>query len=762
MLKSLVIAQVEQIASKNYRLELGKIEIGWWALNAHFYDVKFSKVKNSLSSDEQFFFILKASHIKIKGIQLYNLLFNHQIEIKKLSVFEPIIQLNYNDTIVPKLNTDGNLQQFNFKISDIELKNAKIKIIRSSGSVFNLKSKRLTYKIKQSEIFLEKVNMDARKKNERKIDITFNISAATLQGINLNGILNGNAIHYKACHVDSMKINWFWSEKHISKSKNKNDTIVKDNKVAEFIINPIYIKHIHFLHYGKNGTTETLADDLKYKLEQLQLNNFAFTINQQSILKGKIDGVNVLGFNVSSFIETHHGYLKEVSLINPSINLNYKSQKATNADLQKEDEFLLDSILHFNIKNGSFSFKNDNQKNLKFELNAIGLIAKNVHPQYWQNKYSDKLFTDISLHVGASYLNLPNNRYHFNIQSASYNLRQEMITVNGFGVSSNYKKNTFHSIVKKQIAMLDLKLKKLSASAFNLIDLIRHERFICNSIYANQLVASFYKDKNIPLLESDYKKFPQELIHDLKFPFEIKSVHIAQSELISELLNPGSKNIARISVNNVKANFYNINNKKYSGNQLKVDFEGKIANSGLLQANANLDMYSSEFNHSLHAQIGTMPFNQLNEFMFDFAGVEIKNGILNKAVFDIIGNRKKMTCAMELSYHDLNMVILRNQNKKHKRYRNIASILANVFIYNHNPEPGKPLRKALIEHEIETNRFIINNWITASLKAMLVTTAPTAASALQLENLHGQNPKQFIYKKPNILSRFIEKKRRTR
>jgi hypothetical protein len=46
-----------------------------------------------------------------------------------------------------------------------------------------------------------------------------------------------------------------------------------------------------------------------------------------------------------------------------------------------------------------------------------------------------------------------------------------------------------------------------------------------------------------------------------------------------------------------------------------------------------------------------------------------------------------------------------------------------------------------------------------SLKAMLVTTAPTAANALQINNLINQNDSVEDLRQPNWLKRFIEKKK---
>jgi len=114
---------------------------------------------------------------------------------------------------------------------------------------------------------------------------------------------------------------------------------------------------------------------------------------------------------------------------------------------------------------------------------------------------------------------------------------------------------------------------------------------------------------------------------------------------------------------------------------------------------------------------------------------------------------------LDLIYHDLNMVVLRNQNPNKKTYRAIASIVANVLIYNHNPEPGRPLRRSKVEQEYISNKFIIGNWISTGLKALVLTTAPTAANALQIESSSDENSPSNENKKPNLLNRLLGRKK---
>jgi hypothetical protein len=417
-------------------------------------------------------------------------------------------------------------------------------------------------------------------------------------------------------------------------------------------------------------------------------------------------------------------------------------------------------IDEFEIKNGNLNLNHQNKKSLQFKVNTINLKAKKINPSFFDSPLNTKLVEQLNLNTGAIFFNFPSNLYHIKIANAAYNLSHENLQIDSLHIESNYSKKAFYVQVKKQIARIDCSLQNLMVNGFNINYLLNNNKFQGNEIEAKKVLVTFYKDKNIPLLPNDYKKFPQELLYEIEYPIKINKMYVKDAEITNEILNPGAGSSAKIKINHIYSEIEHIENRKYKGNLLKLKFEGRITGAGLLKANATLDMFAKDFYHTVHAEIGSMPFKHLNDFMFDFAAIEISSGTLDKAIIDIVGNNKFLKCNLDLSYHNLSMDILRNHNKKNKKYRNIASILANTIIYNSNPEPGKKLRKSSIKEEYIANKFIVGNWVNTSLKAMLLTTSPSAANALQIKNSDAKNDSLNLVKSPNWLKRFIKRKKR--
>jgi hypothetical protein len=411
------------------------------------------------------------------------------------------------------------------------------------------------------------------------------------------------------------------------------------------------------------------------------------------------------------------------------------------------------------IHNGVLQLSDKLKPHLLFDVQHIALLVKNLDPQYLYRPNETSTPDHIMMTSGKVHINFPNNIYHLNMQATAYNSREQRLQIDSLKMQSNYNKKTFYTHVKKQVSRIDLKVHQLGLNGFDFYHLFNNNQLKANTLDADWLSANFYKNKQVPLGANDYMLFPQQLIDNIPYPICIKQVNIKGGQIKSEILNQGASRAGVIIIDQLQARFENIDNRDYQGNVMKASLTGRLAGSGKMKVNAIFDMFAKDYKHQVRAEIGSMPFQQLNSFMLDFASIEIMSGQLNEAIIDISGNNQKLDCNLYLGYNNLSMNLLKNQNKKHKRYRNIASALANTLIYKNNPEPGKRVRLTNTIYTYEPRKFIVGNWITASFNALLITTAPKAAAALEIVGAHQQPDSLPQRRTPKWLQRFLKKSR---
>ncbi|HRG57696.1 MAG TPA: hypothetical protein PK323_01995 [Bacteroidia bacterium] len=763
LLKEVIIEQVEKFAENNYRLEIGKIDIGIWAFNANIENLKISKLKSKQNVTDKYHFNLSATHVKLKNLYLFDLLISNNLQLNRLQITNPIIVLEYNDTISNKTSNDTSFIHFYYKLSNIILYNPDISVIKSSGEKFKLYVNKIDYNLKNLLLQIEAIDIKGINCTQYNFDYNCYISKASIKGFDLNVLLNDMNFKYSSCVVEDLNIELKAHSILQHKIKPKISFLQNLKSKSSAPLSALSIEKIKFAYQSRFDNIVVNANNFKYENKHLEMEEIFLALRQKHYIESNISKLSIEGFDADEFIELKHSKIKKLFFRNPRFKISLIAQSNySNSKIDTEDKigYTIDLIEGLEIINGAIDLDHRKKRNLKLSVRSLDILAKNIDPMFFDDKQNVTLLRDVTLKTGNIHFNFPNNLYHLNLGKIEYSLLHKSLNIDSLKLKSNYNKSEFYKIVKKQIARIELATKSIYLKDFDINKILNENKFYADEIEAKKSVLTFYKDKNIPLNENDYKQFPQELLKDLNYPIYINRLQINECELVSEILNPGARNIAKININEIQAEFKHIDNTIYKGNTLKVIFEGKIAGAGLLKANAMIDMYATNYHHKVHAEIGSMPFKHLNDFMFDFAAVEISSGTLDRAIIDIDGNNNKIHCKLDLSYHNLNMDILRNRNKKNKKYRNIASILANTIIYNNNPEPGKKLRSSSVTQPYISNKFIVGNWINASLKAMLLTTSPSAANALQIVDSSVTNDSTKIERSPNWLKRFLQRKRK--
>ena len=763
ILKEVIIEQVEKFAENNYQLKIGKIDIGIWAFNANIEGLQVIKIKSKENINDKYHFNLTASHVKLRKLYLIDLLLNKNLQLNRLQINNPKIVLEYNDTIANKTMNDSSFIHFYYKLSNIILNNPDISVIKSSGEKFKLKVKKIDYNLKNLLLQIDAIDIKGIDCVHYNFDYNCSISKAFIKGFDLNVLLNDMNFKYSSCVIEELNIDLIAHSILEHKTRPKKSLLQNLKSKSSAPLSALMIEKIKFSYQSKFDNIVVTADNFKYEKLHLGMDDIFLAIRQKHYIEANISKLRIEGFDVDEFIELKHSKIKKLFFQNPRFKTSLVVQSNyNNSKIAADDKigYAVDMIEELEIINGVIDLDHRKKRKLKLSVQSLDIHAKEINPLYFDEEQNVQLLKQLTLKTGNIFFNFPNNLYHLNLSKSNYNLKNERLTLDSLQIKSNYNKSDFYKIVKKQVARIDLVTVIISISDFNINKILNENKFYANEVEAKKTVVTFYKDKNIPLNEEDYKPFPQELLKDLNYPIHINTLKLNECELVSEILNPGARNIAKINISHIHAEARHIDNSIYKGNKMNVIFEGRIAGAGLLKANAMIDMYATNFHHTVHAEIGNMPFKHLNDFMFDFAAVEISSGTLDRAIIDIDGNNHKMKCKLDLSYHNLNMDIIRNHNKKNKKYRNIASILANTIIYNNNPEPGKKLRSSTITQDYIKNKFIIGNWINASLKCMLLTTAPSAANALQIVDSSVSKDSLQSVRSPNWLKRFLQRKRK--
>lgn len=762
LLKKLIETQVEKFSYANYRLEIADIETSLWAFNAVIKDMRITKVKHQHLPNERYYFTLSASRVYVKQINPIDLFFNHNLQLRELLIEEPDITFDYNDTINTPIEKDSSLIKLYYELNKVVLKNAGIHVNKRSGEKFTLGVHQLSYSLKEKYLLIDSIKIKGLNSVYHAFDYDCKIEHAQLYGLDLNALLNRMEFGYSSCRIGALKMQMKAHSLLKKRPVLNSSQLTPIQSISGGKINPLRIDYLLISYQSKQDFVEVAAKQFFYASKQLSMHQIDLKLNQKHHTTSNIDKVVITGFDADRLINEKHISISRLIIEHPIIKSSLKVHENYVKALPNTADHIgysVDCIKELVIHNGVLQLSDKRKPHLLFDVQHIALLVKNLDPQYLYRPNETSTPDHIMMTSGKVHINFPNNIYHLNMQATAYNTHEKRLQIDSLKMQSNYNKNTFYTHVKKQVSRIDLKVHQLGLNGFDFYHLFNNNQLTASSLDADWLSANFYKNKQVPLGANDYMLFPQQLIDNIPYPICIKQVNIKGGQIKSEILNQGACRAGVIIIDQLKARFENIDNRDYQGNIMKASLTGRLAGSGKMKVNAIFDMFAKDYKHQVRAEIGSMPFQQLNSFMLDFASIEIMSGQLNEAIIDISGNNQKLDCNLYLGYNNLSMNLLKNQNKKHKRYRNIASALANTLIYKNNPEPGKRVRLTNIVYTYEPRKFIVGNWITASFNALLITTAPKAAAALEIVGAHQQPDSLPQRRTPKWLQRFLKKSR---
>jgi len=731
ILKTVIYQQVESFSNNNYVLKLDKIEVGALAFNASIDGFSLtpkneSKNKNFIKAN------IKAKSIKLRGLSLFNLIFYKAITLNRLELVNPKINLILNQAQSEhKFKMDSLI--YLLKINKLIFSQVEIVVNNGLSSMTTLNAKSILYDIKNLKLSMNSFKFQTTD-SEQIMHCVLN--KGLIRGFNLDELLNDRQLNYSAAELDYLKLSIFkkTTETILNQKVNNLHQAVQNKFFKSF--KPLNIQKLDFKYKNDDKTILAIARKLSYSKRDFVINKINLRISNKDTFQFISKRINAKGFDADSIAAGYVISINDIEILEPSIQINLTS--GNNKQIVHKDSiqslinlFYIRKINNLKIINAQYK-QIDHCSSLKIAVKNVNISIKNIYP----NIRNDKLpiqFQKAQINGEELSINLPNNLYRITCSKLNYSQSIGNAFLNNFKLIPNYSKHSFPRIVGKQRARVTMTVNKMELTKFDLQKLLANEAFECDQLNLKKADIYFYKDKNIPIPPEDYRKFPQELL--MQAPFGLKSQRLSLSDghFFIEILPEKGTKTGTFEIDEVNLQIKNIDNRnKSASNIASLTFSGRLAKIGEITAQVSFPVNDKLCNHLASIQINQMPFEKLNTLISSMMPVSFNKGILRKAKIQIKGNKLKTQSSLEMTYNDLSIILLKDATKNDK-YRKLmlGNNLANLFIINDNPSAGKSVRTSLEIVPTESNKFILNNWLSTTLNAMLSTITPNAANFIK-------------------------------
>lgn len=244
----------------------------------------------------------------------------------------------------------------------------------------------------------------------------------------------------------------------------------------------------------------------------------------------------------------------------------------------------------------------------------------------------------------------------------------------------------------------------------------------------------------------------------------VKSVHFKDIDVIYSEISAKTKLRGVIPFEKLNGSVHNIitgNDTLHVSRKLTADLTANLMGYGKLDVSLEFDLADSANVLHYKGTLGQMNLVNLNPATKPLGLIQFTNGIVTNLSFDMQANAGKATGRVTFLYHDLNMVLMKEDEKNALRRMSFISILANAFVLiRDNPRFNDSARVANVVFERPENTSylgLIWRSVYSGIKESIGLSAEVEQKLRQKLNDFKQNKEQRIQKKADR-----QERRRTR
>jgi len=487
------------------------------------------------------------------------------------------------------------------------------------------------------------------------------------------------------------------------------------DKLAEKRIAGIYqieFKNAYFNIFtmGINITGVSLKPDSSQKIQEL----YKF---QKNIALVQIKRISLIQLDIVKFVKENKIQIKKIKFIKPSVEL-YKNKhyagpppkKQITSDYENQlKEIRLNEII---IKDLSFTFCLDEKKNTDLTINKVNLnlIEPVVDLSKMAKPYDAISFQDLKIELKDIAYEGPKSLYELKLESIQYDYKKNLITLYNISINPNLNKEKFAKKHVYQTDRFEASLSSISIKDFDMNRFVKKHIISISSVDLNKLELEVYRDKNHPFNKNKFPKLPQSALSSAKQKFEIGTINLEQSRVIYMEKAENAKKAGKLEFADMLVQISNFGNTAtwQENKNLKVHLQTKIYGKGLLDVHLDFPLKSNTF--YINGKMGKFKMTHLNAISVSNAGINIKDGLVNKMDFNASLSNHHSSGTLNLYYQDLEISILKKQKKSGLiKDSKLLNFIANkIYLPKQNPNKKGMMYHGQIYYERDINKGVLN------------------------------------------------------
>lgn len=259
-----------------------------------------------------------------------------------------------------------------------------------------------------------------------------------------------------------------------------------------------------------------------------------------------------------------------------------------------------------------------------------------------------------------------------------------------------HKKYQFARKKGYQSDRFELKIDNITSRAVDFNDLFKNQRFYSRLLTIKNPQIEVFRDKNIPKKPNrPPRKFPQQLLREMEFKLRIDHIRISNGYIDFIEHAKDQKRAGKVFVNEIQANIENVTNYPELMEEkpsIGLTASAKIMGKGSLKASFTIPINDKNNAFNFYGSLGRMDMRVFNSILVPNSQIRIRSGIIDRADVSARCDNRQAKGEMKLFYRNLKISLLKVKEGGKYKKRGFKSFMANIFIRQNNPKPGKPIK----------------------------------------------------------------------
>lgn len=476
---------------------------------------------------------------------------------------------------------------------------------------------------------------------------------------------------------------------------------------------------------AQNNRLEAIQQDSAFKY-LYNISVPGLKLNRTDLLKGWSQQALSIGSLTFEQPEVKITHYVNVPASTDSAKINYKH-------LHRYIKNIFQSINvdQLNVEEAKFSLaEKDQTPVVKHRAQSISLRVDSILIDSSIAAKPRKIYyaQNASLKVKDISSDLPNDLYTLTIDSVTVSSKEALFQSKHLRLIPRLSKKAFAKKLPYRSDRIDLYNQTLRVEGIRFGELILKQQLTADEVLIEDTEVSLFRDQSLPLKQKE-KPQPHQAMQALPLEFIVHKVSIKKAHILYQELPPKSKEPGEISFQDLYATITNLtNSQEVLSQQDKMYLQVKtmVYGKSSMEAALTFPLQHPLGQYSMQGQLDAIDATTFNKILAPLAKVELSNGKIEKASFDIVYDNNQARGHLTLYYKNLKLALLNKEREKQGLFKKIGSLLINKIALKTDNQPGENFQKGTIDTARKKNRTIFNHWAQAFIDGMIssMTTAP--------------------------------------